>query len=669
MANFKRVVNVIPLVRVNLGSTQIFTYLVPLAYQDQIRPGQLLKIPFGRRKILGVTSSPENHRLEKEIKGLKSIDELVDATPVLSEKNLALAYFLSEYYASPLGVVVKAMLPKLVKKPKPPLLSGYEKYNPDFLLTEHQRQAVGQISASLGRQSAFLLAGVTGSGKTEVYMQVMERLLEQGKQVIMLVPEISLTPQAVERFARRFGIEKIALLGSNLLDSERAFMWQKIRDKEKFIIIGPRSAVFAPVVDLGLIILDEEHDPSFKQYDQNPKYHARTAAFELSRLWGCPLVLGDATPSVEVYHQAAGGKISLLPLPYRIKADIGMPRVKIVDMRKEIAMQNFSVFSEALKFAIMQNLLSQKQIILFINRRGSATIVFCRDCGYVASCNQCAASLVWHSSTKKLICHHCGRNYQTPALCPRCGSSHIKHFGVGTQKIEDELIKFLSDIKPQPAIARVDRDNISKIYPAPAPWSGVYKDWASGKIRILIGTQMISKGWDLSEVGLVGIISADNILHLPDFRSNERTFQVLTQVAGRAGRGKETGTVILQTYYPDNYAIRAVKLHDYESFFAAEIEERRKYNYPPFARLIKLKITDKNAREAFDKAMLVKTQLLKIRQSRFEVIGPVPGFIPRVRGEYIFQIILKFPDSRAKYLEYLKDISNADIDVDPVSLL
>lgn len=670
MSDFKRVINVIPLTRVNLASTQIFTYLVPLELHDQMRPGQLVKIPFGKKQILGVISSFEMHRLEKEIKGLKVLQELLDPLPVLNEQALELANFLAHHYVAPLGLVVKAMLPKFVKKPRDPQLVGYERSNPDFVLTEYQRQAVNQISSSLGRTRTFLLFGVTGSGKTEVYLRLIQRVLEEGKQVIMLVPEISLTPQAIERLARRFGIENIALLHSGLRDSERTWMWQKIRSKEKKIIVGPRSAVFSPVQDLGLIILDEEHDPSFKQFDQNPKYHARTAAKKLCELWQCPLILGDATPALETFYETVSGGGVLLPLPYRIKADVGLPQVKIVDMRRETAARNFSVLSEYLKLAILDNLHSGKQVILFLNRRGSATFVTCRECGFTLACRNCSVNLVWHSSARTLLCHHCGTRYQIPPLCPSCQGSHFGYFGIGTQLVEMELKKFLAkniDKKSLPIVERMDRDTTAKRETG----TRIYQDWASGRTHILIGTQIISKGWDVSRVGLVGIISADTTLLLPDFRSNERTFQILTQVAGRAGRGSQTGLVILQTYHPENYAVQAVKTHDYEKFFKAEIAERRKFFYPPFAQLVKLTASHINVSKAEELASRVYRDLLKKDKPSLEIFGPVPAFIFRVRGEYRFQIILKLPAGHSldlyKLLEELPSV--VDIDVDPNTLL
>lgn len=673
MSNFKRVVNIIPLTGVNLGGAQIFTYLVPLAMQDKLRPGMLARVPFGvRRTIFGLVSSFEMHRLPKEVRNLKAVAELVTPTAVLTEKQIALANWLASYYIAPLGLVVKAMLPKFAKKPKEPARAGYETFNPDFILTDHQKQAASEISRVLGTPATILLHGITGSGKTEVYMQVIARVLESGKQVIMLVPEISLTAQAIERFARRFGIEHIAVWHSRLKDSERMFMWQKAAEGGGQIIIGARSAVFAPVQDLGLVIMDEEHDPSFKQYDQHPKYHALEVARKLSELWSCPLVLGDATPAVTTYYRAmvnADSHTQLLRLPHRIMADVGLPKVRVVDMRKEIAAKNFSIFSEALKAEIIIKLKQNKQVILFLNRRGAATVVLCRDCAYVARCDACAVPLVYHLFSASLVCHHCGKTYELPGSCPACGGARIKYFGIGTEGVEEELKKFLRDEFPDrelPVVARMDRDTTNW----PDAHSRIYSDWTSGKTRILIGTQMISKGWDVSQVGLVGIITADTILHLPDPRSNERTFQILTQVAGRAGRGSDPGIVILQTYNPENFAIQAAKLHDYENFYSQEIENRKKFRYPPFARLVKLVFSHKAENQARLLAETGAETLRKKDAAGLEIIGPVPAFIMRLRGRYRFQVILRAaPEANIDFYSLLQGLKNVDIDVDPDSLL
>lgn len=667
MSNFKRVVNVIPLTAVNLGSTQIFTYLAALSMYDKLRPGLLVRVPFGRsRTVLGLVSSFEMRRLPREARGLKEVAELIGPDPVLSEKHIALANFIARYYVTPLGLVIKTMLPKFVKKSQDPGIAGFEKFNPDFVLTDHQQQAVAEITRLLGQSAAVMLHGITGSGKTEVYMQVMDRVLAAGSQVIMLVPEISLTAQAVERFARRFGIEQIALMHSRLRDSERLWMWQKVWEGQKRIVIGPRSAIFAPVQNLGLIIMDEEHDPSYKQYDQHPKYHAREVARKLAELWNCPLILGDATPSVASF---ADPKMVHLALPHRIMADVGLPKVRVADMRREIAAKNFSIFSEALKSEMIIKLKGGRQIILFLGRRGTATFILCRDCGFVAMCERCQAPLVYHLPRQSLVCHHCARTYPLPGLCPACQGSRIKYFGIGTEAVEEELKKFLKQEmkdKALPVIARMDRDSAA----APGAHQKIYDDWVSGKTRILVGTQMISKGWDVSGVGLVGIISADTILHLPDFRSNERTFQVLTQVAGRAGRGSDPGVVILQTYSPDNFAVQSAKLHDYEGFFRAEMENRHKLGYPPFTRLVKITFSHKEESRAAEMAAAAAREIASQNAPSLEIIGPVPAFITRLRGLYRFQVILRAPPgAAADFYTLLQNLPDADIDVDPESLL
>lgn len=670
MSEIKRVINVIPLTRVNLRSSQIFTYLVPLKLHDQLRPGQIVKIPFGQRRISGVVSSLEMHRLGSETKKFKYLENLVDPFPQLTEKQLQLADWLSNYYVSSLGLVLKAMLPKLVKKAKAPYLVGQEKYNPDFLLNEYQHRAVTQIVNKLGQAQTFLLYGVSGSGKTEVYMQIIERVLACQKQVIILVPEISLTRTAIERFSRRFGIENIAVLHSRLRPTERFWTWEKIRNQEKQIIIGPRSAIFSPVQNLGLIVIDEEHDPSYKQSDQNPKYRAVTVAKKLSQLWQCPLVLGDAIPSVESYHEALGGNSVLLNLPYKVKADVGLPKVILVDMRNEIKAGNYSIFSEVLQLSILENLRAKKQTILFLNRRGAANFVICRDCGYIPMCSECSTSLVWHSAGGKLICHHCGRSYQLEILCPVCKGTRLKYCGIGTQLVEEQLKEFLNrEFRPGdlPCIARVDSDS-------PIPGSEenqTYRDWAAGRIQILVGTQLISKGWDISQAGLVGIILADRLLSLPDFRSNERAFQILTQMAEDLGGGQESKSVILQTYRPENLAIDAVKMHDYEKFFRKEILERKKFHYPPYSQLAKLTFKHRRLEEVKKNSQRVFRQMLARRETMIEIIGPAPAFVEKVRGKYRYQIILKLSKNTELDLHDLfQDLpSTIDIDIDPESLL
>lgn len=672
MTNFAKIINVIPLVPVGLNRPQIFTYLVPLKLQGVLRPGQLLKIPFGHKTVLAVSSSFEMHRLAKETKGLKALYELIEPSPVLSEKNLALANFMAEYYVCPLGLAVKIMLPDFRVKPRILKLVGFEKFNPGFVLNEAQRHAVSHISSRLERAAAFLVHGITASGKTEVYMRVVERILEGGKQALMLVPEISLTQAAVERFARRFGIERVAILHSGLKDSERLYMWQEIREGKRQIVIGTRSAVFAPFQNLGLIVMDEEHDNSYKQWDQTPKYHAREVAGKIAELWECPLIMGDATPSVETYYRALQGKITLLPLPHRVKADVGLPKVTLIDMRREVReAKGLPILSEFLKFAILDNLRRKKQIILFLNRRGAANFVMCRDCGEVLRCPNCSVSLVWHKAKDRLLCHHCGWTALIPPLCLKCKGSRLNLIGFGTQTVEEELKIFLTQNykgRAKPVVGRLDTDTAGEARDS----SAIYRDWSGGKIDILIGTQMLAKGWDISRVGLVAALLSESGLGLPDFRASERTFQVLTQAAGRAGRGKEPGHVILQTYRPDNPAIAAVRHHDYEGFFDGELKNREKFKYPPFTKLVKITVRHKLAETAEANVRKIAAKLREGAGTEIEVLGPAPGYIFRKRGLYQFHIVLKINPRRDAGLRVLLiDLANliSDIDVDPDNLL
>lgn len=540
----------------------------------------------------------------------------------------------------------------------------------------------------------FLLHGVTGSGKTEVYLQAIAHTLVHGRQAIVLVPEIALTPQTIERFAGRFP-GQVAIWHSELSPGERFDTWQRMRRGELAIAIGPRSALFAPFERLGIIIIDEEHDTSYKEHDRPPRYHARAVALRLSQLSSAPVVLGSATPALETFYAVQQGRIQLLSLPDRIMGHqpagqptattgpgpattttntIDLPDVQIVDLRQELRAGNRSLLSRALQEALAQTLGSGEQAILFLNRRGSATTVLCRDCGYVAQCARCELPLTYHGPlepddtpfTPYLLCHHCNRRQPIPTVCPKCASVRIRHLGAGTQRIE----KLVQDLYPQARTLRWDRDTTQH----KGAHDEIMRHFAAHEANVLIGTQMIAKGLDLPLVTLVGIVSADIGLYVPDFRAAEHTFQILAQVAGRAGRSARGGRVIVQTYNPEHYAIRAASQHDFLGFFTRELAFRRQLDYPPFSRLVRLVYSHSNAGQAEAEARRVAVQVnQEIRRQQLSglgVVGPAPCFMARLRGRYRWQIIVRGRSGEASAaVRQLRLPPGWQIDVDPQNLL
>ena len=477
------------------------------------------------------------------------------------------------------------------------------------------------------QHKVFLLHGVTGSGKTEVYMQAISRVIERGKGAIVLVPEIALTPQIVSRFVGRFG-SRVAILHSNLSDGERFDQWHRIRAGNADIVIGPRSAIFAPVTDLGIIVVDEEHETSYKQEDTSPRYHARDVAVKRSELANCPLVLGSATPSLESFYHAQRGEYHLLRLPSRVK-NIKMPPVRVVDMCNELKRNNRTIFSVMLRNAIKDRLVKNEQIILFLNRRGFSSYVFCRACGFVEQCDNCAISLTFHFDTKLMMCHHCGDARPTSNLCPECGSAYMRYFGLGTEQVEQDTIKAF----PNANVKRMDADSTAR----KDAHKRILDAFKSREIDILVGTQMIAKGLDFPNVTLVGVISADTALNFPDFRAGERSFNLLTQVAGRSGRGKAGGEVIIQTYMPKHYSVQASKTHDYQSFYRQEISYREELLYPPLSHAAILLIRGEVEAEVIRvaKAILKRLEALKVERYRdVEIRGPVAAPLSKIMGKY-----------------------------------
>lgn len=651
-------VKVVPVANIPLGKNQFFTYK---SEEEGIQIGQEVAIPFRERRLRGIVWSFEE---KKPPFRTKKIIALPGEEPILDLNHRKLALWISDYYHCSLGLAVKLMLPPTLKRGKRivPIQRRKNKES-KIRLTASQNKIFKTISCS--KERFFLLHGVTGSGKTEIYLRLCRDTLKQGKQAIVLVPEISLTEQAIDRFNARFP-GKIALLHSRLSKSERFEAWERARTGKAKIIIGPRSAIFAPVENPGLIILDEEHDSSFKQYDQAPRYHAREVALQLAKIAKIKLILGSATPSLESYFAAQKGNFELLELPQRIGKE-EMPYVEIVDMRMEFKKGHGSILSEKLKEKLNKIIVQEKQAIIFVNRRGAASFIFCRDCGYVLECPRCNVSLTYHLGAQAhLLCHYCNYTLSPPPFCPRCQGPYIKYSGLGTERVEREIQEWL----PRARIARFDRDSTIK----KEAQSRIYNDFRRHKIDILVGTQMLAQGWDLPKVALIGIISADLDLNLPDFRASERTFNLLTQVAGRTGRGKEIGEVVLQTYNPDNFVIWAAARHDYQAFYREELKNRRELSFPPFSNLVKLLYQhyhqEKAEKEAQSLARKIRTFILR-RKLPITLLGPASCFVPRIRRRYRHQIILMFKGKAWKEKSSLLSLVPLDwiVDVDPESLL
>ncbi|WP_436864480.1 primosomal protein N' [Staphylococcus saprophyticus] len=538
-------------------------------------------------------------------------------------------------------------------------------------LTSDQQRAFEAISEKIHahEQCTYLLHGVTGSGKTEVYLQTIEEVLNLNRQAMMLVPEIALTPQMVLRFKRRFG-DEVAVLHSGLSKGERYDEWQKIRDGKARVSVGARSSVFAPFKNLGMIIIDEEHESSYKQEDY-PRYHARDIAQWRSEYHQCPLILGSATPSLESFARAEKGVYELLSLPNRVNQQ-ALPEVEIVDMREELNSGNRSMFSNQLRDAIQQRLDNQEQIVLFLNRRGYASFMLCRDCGHVPQCPNCDISLTYHKSTDQLKCHYCGHQEVPPNQCPNCESEHIRQMGTGTQRVEELLQEAFQEAR----IIRMDVDTTSR----KGAHEKLLNDFGSGKGDILLGTQMIAKGLDFPNITLVGVLNADTMLNLPDFRASERTYQLLTQVAGRAGRHEKEGQVLIQTYNPDHYAIKDVQENDYTAFFQKEMNYRKIGKYPPYFFLINFTIAHKEMKKVMEASKHIHKILLQHLTDKALVLGPSPAALSRINNEYRFQILVKYKRESAlhealKYLDdyyhdqYLKEKLSLKIDIAPQMMM
>ena len=501
-------------------------------------------------------------------------------------------------------------------------------------LNTEQQQAVSRILAAeaQGEATTFLLEGITGSGKTEVYLQSIAEILNKGKTAMMLVPEIALTPQMVQRFKSRFG-KAVAVLHSGLSQGEKYDEWRKIERGEAQVVVGARSAVFAPLQKIGLIIIDEEHEATYKQED-TPRYHARDLAIWRSQYHHCPVILGSATPSLESRARAQKKRYELLYLTQRAHENAQLPSVTIVDLKEEYAQKNTSTFSRLLQEKISNRLQQKEQIVLLLNRRGYSSFMMCRDCGYVLPCPNCDISLTLHMDVKKMRCHYCGHQENIPKKCPDCQGEKIRYYGTGTQKVEEEL----QERFPSARILRMDVDTTRK----KGAHEKILKAFEEQEADILLGTQMIAKGLDYPNITLVGVLNADTALNLPDFRSSERTFQLLTQVSGRAGRGAKPGEVIVQTFNPEHHSIVLAQAQEYEAFYQQEMILRHQSGYPPFYFTVKITISHPAEQVVAKKSYQIAEQLKNGLSPESRILGPTPSGIARIKNRYYYQIILKY---------------------------
>ncbi len=639
---------------------------------DDVRPGQKVYVSFGRGKklrpayVFSVSDEPE-----AEYKNLKHIEE-VDPDVSLSEEMVKTCIWMKKRYLcryidavnlfTPVG---KALKSGKVRKPFAGL-AGEEQIIDS--LTADQQKAIDEIEGSPGHD-IFLIHGVTGSGKTEIYMQLIRRALDEGKTAVMMVPEISLTKQIIDRFIGRFGSENVAVLHSKLSAGERHDEWMRIRSGQAKIVIGARSAVFAPLENVGVFILDEEHESTYKS-ESVPRYDTVEVAVKRAMAMDAKVVLGSATPSVVSYSRCGEGIYKLLELKERYNK-VKLPDVEIVDMRRELRSGNKTIFSETLYNNMVKTLEEGKQVILFLNRRGHSTFVSCRECGHVLGCPDCGISLTYHKGIGKVVCHYCGYTEDVPEKCPECGSGYIKYFGAGTEKIEEEVANLFPDYKTD----RLDFDSMRR----KGSLEKILKDFGDGKTKILTGTQVVAKGLDFKNVGLVGIVSADVSLNIPDYRSAERTFQLVTQAAGRAGRGDEEGKVIIQTYTPDNYAIKAAAMQDYQSFYEQEIQFRKLRTYPPYSDFIQIVIGSSDQGVATSVADEWEAEIRKSLGEESGNVLPHAGMLTTAKEGYKEAIMIKCPKGqRNKYFRIISPLRESvkgdkrkysvSVDVNPYSM-
>ena len=651
----------------NMELDKLFTYEIPELEGAKVSPGTLVQVPFGGEKLLGIVVSLVQ---VTEVKKLRPIIKVV-SEQFLTVELLELGLFIATRYIAPLAAVLFSMavfgtkIKNSHKLKKLPITTLANTEWPQ--LVPAQEEVLKTISAEEGGR--FLLHGITGSGKTEVYMHLFQNAFENDKQGLLLVPEIALTPQLTGIFANRFG-NRVQVLHSKLSDGERLLVWQKALKGEIDGIIGARSAIFAPFQRLGVIIMDEEHEYSFKQ-ESIPRFHTRVLAGWRAKHNKATLLYGSATPAIESYYAALSKKLTLLTMPERI-AQRPLPKVEIIDLRAEMKSGNRSIFSITLLEKLGQRLERGEQSILFLNRRGYSAFVGCRDCGEIIHCPHCAVTLTYHHGVKELRCHYCEYKVALPMRCPKCQSTNFRRFGVGTERIEEELQKFF----PEARTIRMDVDTTSR----KEAHQEMYEALKKGEVDILIGTQMVTKGLDLPKVTLVGVIDADISLFMPDFRAREKTFQLLTQVAGRAGRGDLPGEVIFQTFHPEDPTLLASAEQDYRAFCQRELYTRKMLDYPPYSSMVRLVFSGENSVAVENGALSFVEELKKLISDGMHILGPAPAPIARLRGKYRWHAHVKSVKvtevlSRIKavydafYSKLKKENVVVHIDVDPYSTM
>ena len=695
-----------------------FTYLIPKNLKDKVKIGIRVLVPFGKQILEGFVLNIENNKdIDYE---LKEIIDVIDDNPVLNEEMLELGKYISKKTLCNLINAYQTMLPTALKahknfkvnkkyisyiklidfdyipkndnqkeiiellkkgnvlkseltkisissintllnkkvieeiKEETYRLNNNSLYNDKkVILNEEQQDVINEVLNNKDKFIPYLIHGVTGSGKTEVYMNIIEDVLKSGKEVIVLVPEISLTPQMVNIFKSRFK-NSIAILHSALSDGEKYDEWRKIERKEVNIVIGARSAIFAPLTNIGLIVLDEEHSDTYKQ-DNNPKYDAIDIAIKRAKNYNCPIILGSATPSIESYTRAKLGTYKLLELKNRVNKT--MPDIKLIDMKNEIK-KGYRILSKELINDINDRLSKDEQVILLLNRRGYSTTITCKECGNTIKCPNCDIPLTYHKNGNKLNCHYCNYTTFKPLNCPECNSKNINSFGIGTEKLEEE-VNNLFNCKT----IRMDIDTTRK----KGSHARIINDFRNKKYNILIGTQMISKGLDFQDVTLVGVINGDATLNIPDFRSGERTYSLLNQISGRSGRSSKPGKVIIQCFNIDHYSIQYASKNDYISFYKEDMNIRKKLNYPPYYNLCLIKLIGVNCEELNKEALKIKECL---NNTNSIVLGPSPCTIPKIYNKYYMQIIIKYKNIKDIYndikfiADKLKNSSKLNIEVD-----